>query len=70
MPLGHYTCYSYPVKKTMKMHMNHSKKKEGIIAEDIRIEKDRYFEHKAKLVGQGKRPPLGEGILIWDETKV
>lgn len=59
-----------PSERTMKMYMNHSKKKVGIVPEDIRMERDRYTEHKAKVIGQGKLPPLSQGVLIWDETKV
>ena len=50
--------------------MNHVKKADGINEEDIIHSSLRYEEHIITSTAQGKLKPLGQGVLIWDETKV
>ena len=59
-----------PSERTMKTHMNRFKKSAGINEDDMRQSAALYKEHKTRLSAQGKNLPLGEGVLIWDETKV
>ncbi len=54
----------------MKAHMNHLKKKDGINKQDIWQSSLKYEDHKVNMLAQGNLLPLGEGVLIWDETKV
>ena len=59
-----------PSERTLKINMSQFKKKSGINEDDIRQSSVMYDEHKKRLQSEGKMLPLGEGILIWDETKV
>ena len=42
----------------------------GINYDALREQADLYNSSKMKIKDEGKPEPLGEGILIWDETKV
>ena len=51
--------------------MNQYKKDAGINEEDMKQNAVKYEDHMKQLQEQGRTLlPLGEGILIWDETKV
>ena len=50
--------------------MNCVKKADGINEEDIRDSALKYEDHITSSMVHGKLKPLGQGILIWDETKV
>jgi hypothetical protein len=50
--------------------MNNFRKNPGINSDAIRHSALMYEEHKTRLSAQGKLLPLGEGVLMWDETKV
>lgn len=55
----------------MKTHMNRLRKEEGVNEDDLRYSAKKYAEHKRTLALEGKHfLPTGEGVLIWDETKV
>lgn len=54
----------------MKAHMNKMKRGEGINDEDLSQSAIDYDKHKSKMIAEGKNVPLGEGILVWDGTKV
>lgn len=51
----------------MKGYMHSHNKCPGIDEEDIRQYSIKY---KSRRVQSGHAMPLGDGILIWDETKV
>jgi hypothetical protein len=59
-----------PCERTVKSHMNNFRKNPGINSDAIRHSALMYEEHKTRLSAQGKLLPLGEGVLMWDETKV
>ena len=59
-----------PSERCLKIHMNCVKKADGINEEDIRHSALKYEDHITSSMAHGKLKPLGQGILIWDETKV
>ena len=59
-----------PCERTMKAEMHKFKKDPGINEEDIRQSAEMYASHKARKVQNNDPLPLGEGVLMWDETKV
>ena len=54
----------------MQSYMYAQKKDPGINEEDIHQCSIKYEAHKKSRVDGGHPVPLGEGVLIWDETKV
>ena len=59
-----------PCEQSMKTHMNCLRKEEGVNEDDLRYSAKKYEEHKRTLALEGKHLHTGEGVLIWDETKV
>lgn len=59
-----------PSERTVKTHMNECKKSPGLDGEDLRQSALLYEKHIEAVKKDGKPLPLGEGLLIWDETKV
>lgn len=59
-----------PCSKTVKGYMNQSWKSSGIIEEDFLLSSRKYEEYVEERKKQGFLSPKGEGVLIWDETKV
>lgn len=50
--------------------MDKVKKTEGINESDLYQSSLKYEDHIRSMLQAGKQKPLGEGVLIWDETKV
>lgn len=46
------------------------KKNAGINEEDIHQSNIKYEAHKRSRIDSGHPVPLGEGVLIWDETSL
>lgn len=59
-----------PCDKTLRTYMRQNVGSSGINEESIRESSRKYDECTADKVKKGHTPPLKEGILIWDETKV
>lgn len=59
-----------PSERTLKMYMNQGNKAAGLNEKELYRYSCDYTSHKKYFQEQGKKPPLGEGVLIWDETKV
>jgi hypothetical protein len=59
-----------PCDKTLRGYMRKHASSPGINEDALLESSHRFDEFKAKRVADGMAPPLGEGVLIFDEVKV
>ena len=59
-----------PCERTLKQYMCQYANKPGIEESSIQESSRKYSRYIEEQVKLGYLPPLKEGILIWDETKV
>ena len=59
-----------PCDKTLRGYMYKHASSPGINEEHLLESAKRFAAFKAQRVGEGMRPPIGEGVLIFDEVKV
>lgn len=59
-----------PCKKTLQGHMKLNRRNPGICEDDIHQYSEKFRIFKEEMKQRGSAVPLGQGVLIWDETKV
>ena len=59
-----------PCDKTLKGYMHKHACLPGINKESLLASAHRFDEYKSQRIAGGMAPPIGEGVLIFDEVKV